>query len=97
MIFVKLCYELYKIDWMQRISADRQINAVCRYYDILITEELSIIEYPFTTYLNEYGYDGEIYACFDEFLDCEFKDVEYIKSLLAGDLFKIYLLYIKEN
>ena len=97
MNIANLCYELYKIDWMSRISSERQINALCRYYDIIITEELSTIEYPFTKYLNEYGYGGEIYVCFNEFYDCEFKDVEYMKSLLTDDLFKDYLLYIKEN
>ena len=97
MNIVNLCYELYKIDWMQRISAKRQIAAMCKYYEEVILEDIRPDEYSFAEYMNDYGYDGEIYICFDEFYDCEFKNVEYMKSLLTDDLFKEYLFYIKEN
>lgn len=30
----------------------------------------------------EYGYRGECYACYDEFLDNEFRDEDYMKYLL---------------
>ena len=33
MNIANLCYELYKIDWMSRISAERQIDTLRRYYD----------------------------------------------------------------
>lgn len=38
----------------------------------------------------EYGFDGEIYACYDEFLDNEFRDVDYMKTLLNKEEMEIW-------
>ena len=74
----KLAYELYKVDWMQRISAERQKDALRNYYE----EDWTC---TFKEYLEDQGYSGELYVCFGEFLNAEYQDKEYIKELLGND------------
>ena len=42
--------------------------------------------------LEEIGFNGEIYVCYDEFIDNEYQDKKYIRSLLDNEeLFEEYL------
>ena len=83
----ELCYELYKIDWMKRISAERQADALKNWFEE--TDDKN--EYTFDSFISEHGYDGELYVCFDEFLDNEYLDREYIEALLDNDcLYEMY-------
>lgn len=90
-----LCYELYKIDWMQRISPERQMDNLKTYYEDAKEDTES------TTYeeiIEEFGFDGELYVCFDEFLGAEYQDKEYMKELLDNnELYKEYLEDVKGN
>ena len=86
-----LCYELYKIVWMRRISTQRKIEAIEDYY-----LNINMSDYPFEKYLEENGYSGELYVYFDEFLESEYTDKGYMKLLLNNDeLFQEYLNDIK--
>ena len=76
-----LAYELYKIDWMRRISAKRQMDAMKSYYKSLTDET----ERSFNVYIEEMGFNGELYVSFDEFCDCEYLDSCYIGQLLNND------------
>lgn len=87
----KLCYELYKNDWMREhgITHEMQQDAIKNFY-----EEFSACsgEYTFEDYLRDYGFEGKIYACFDEFLDNEYSDEDYICKLLDNtNLIDLYL------
>ncbi len=85
----RLCYELYKVDFMKRISAERQMDALKNAYES---------GQYLMDYLEESGYDGECFVCFDEFMNAEFKDEEYIKGLLDNDkLFEEYTNFRKER
>lgn len=42
--------------------------------------------YFFNDYLMEFGYDDEIYVCFEEFCENEYLDSEYIEQLLDSDV-----------
>ena len=84
----ELAYELYKLDWMRRISVDRQMDAVKDYYGYLTGDDT---DQSLTDYLEEFGYDGEFYACFDEFLENEYLDKEYMKALLNDEAYMFYL------
>lgn len=86
----KLCYDLYKADWMRRISAEQISDTIKNYY----TECVRIIDYDkprisytmsYEDFVSETGYDGAIYVCFDEFIESEFKDLDYMKDLI-GDM-----------
>lgn len=74
-------YELYKIDWMQRISAERQKDSLRNYFEELLPEN----EYGYTheMWVDDNGYDGELYVCFNEFCDIELQDKEYIRELIG--------------
>lgn len=83
----KLCYELYKREWTDRyISKERQYDAVKSYYENLVEFD-DDEEYTFEDYLEDSGYGGELYAGYDEFLDCEYNEKDYMRSLLKDRKF----------
>ena len=85
----KLCYELYKIDWKHsHITKEREMDSIKDYYEGLIDNDS---EYTYEDYIEEFGYDGELYVCFEEFCDAEYYDVDYMRTLLDNDkLINIY-------
>ena len=87
----KLCYELYKVDWKHShmITKDREMDSIKNHYEAFINNET---EYTYNDYLEEFGYDGELYVCYEEFLNAEYLMEDYIKELLDNDdLFMMYL------
>lgn len=82
-------YELYKIDWMRRISPDDLIDARRDYYEGGYPET-----HTFDEYLEEFGFDSQIYACFDEFFENELRDTEYMLNLI-GTSEKLKDFYLK--
>ena len=93
----KLCYELYKIDWKHShmITKEREMDSIKDYYEGLIDNDS---EYTYEDYIEEFGYDGELYVCFEEFCDAEYYDVDYMRTLLDNDkLINIYHEDIKEQ
>lgn len=104
----EVAYELYKIDWKHthitpKIEMDtlRNFATGSVFYD----KASSLISFgdryaSYNEYLEDAGFFGEIYACFDEFVDNEYKDKEYIKLLLQDrELINAYIrdLMDKEN
>ena len=98
----ELAYELYKLDWMRRISTDRQMDKMKDYYEECVTIDLNPCtgdaELHCTMSLEEYlnnidGYNGELYVCFKEFIDNEYQDEEFMKALFGGNnnLYQAYL------
>lgn len=93
----KLCYELYKIDWKysHMITKEREMDSIKDYYEGLID---NYIEYTYEDYIEEFGYNGELYVCFEEFCDAEYYDVDYMCTLLDNDrLINIYHEDIEEE
>lgn len=93
----KLCYELYKIDWKHShmITKEREMDSIKDYYEGLIDNDS---EYTYEDYIEEFGYDGELYVCFEEFCDAEYYDVDYMCTLLDNDkLINIYHEDIEEE
>ena len=75
----ELAYELYKMDWMRRISCDIQMDTLKDYYQETTEEDREI--YTFEDYVLEFGYQGRLYACYEEFLEEEYLDESYIRSI----------------
>lgn len=97
MMIEKLCYELYKLDWKHShgITKDIEMDSIKDYYEGLVDSDTT---YSYNDYLEEFGYDGEIYVCFEEFLTSEYQDSCYMKSLLNNDeLIKRYNTDISIN
>lgn len=88
-----LCYELYKVDWKQShmITAKREMDAIKGYYESL--KDMDESEYTYDNYLEEFGYGGELYACYEEFFENEYEDESYICNLLNDE--ELITLYKK--
>ena len=86
----ELSYELYKMDWMRRISCDIQMDTLKDYYQETTEEDREV--YTFEDYIFEFGYQGRLYACYNEFLRAEYLDESYMRSLFYknDELFKEY-------
>ena len=93
----KLCYELYKVDWKHShmITAEREMDSIKNYYEDLVDDE---DEYTYDDYIEEFGYDGQLYVCYEEFCDMEYHDKEYMCELLDNDeLIKQYYTDIEND
>ena len=86
----ELAYELYKMDWMRRISCGIQMEVLKEYYQETTEEDREV--YTFEDYVLEYGYSGQLYVGFNEFLRAEYLDEFYMKSIFYKNdkLFKEY-------
>ena len=91
----KLCYELYKIDWKKShgITEKQEMDVVKGYFETQMSPDADE-DYLFEEYLEDVGYGGELYVCFDEFVESEYADKKYIKTLL--DNHHLYNLYLAD-
>lgn len=89
----KLAYELYKIDWKKAhwITPEIEKDSLKNYYECLVDFDDS---YLYKNYIEEFGYNGELYVCFEEFLDCEYQDKDYIRELFDNE--KLFEEYLKD-
>ena len=102
MEFKRRCYELYQLDWMKThgYSLQDAFNMLRDGYAEACAsgnidggtgcaEDFDAIE----EYFEERGFDGEIFACENEFYDCEYQDVGYMEYLLPKDMLMQYNSY----
>ena len=84
----KSAYEKYIALWMERISEQRIQEAKSTYEEL---QSIAYVEnYTFEDYISENGYQGELYVCFNEFLDCEYCDEEFMKCILSKEEWELY-------
>lgn len=80
-------YEMYKIDWVtSHISTERRLEAIRKCYEN--SQEHDSEEFAKSNleeWIDENGYDGEIYACYDEFCENEYCDEDYMLKLLKSE------------
>ena len=98
MEITQIAYEKYKLDWMT--------NHGCSLSDLIFELEELRLDNPnaeitelFDNFECNYGFKfgSEIWACFDEFIDNEFLDDDYMYVLLNDKEFIEYKKYIEEN
>lgn len=85
-----LVYELYKGDWKIHhcIFRQQEVNALKEHYKYCRETKQPCI---FEKWLEEFGYDGELFVCKEEFLTNEYQDEVYVKRLLNDEaLFNQY-------
>jgi hypothetical protein len=100
MLISDVAYELYKQNWIDTHTTPQlRLQVINDYYNYIqeIMEDEDCDDLQEYDSLEEYIYDngypnGEMYVCFDEFLDNEFQDKEYMKKLLGVVLYADYLL-----
>ena len=83
----KIAYELYKQDWVDSHTTPwHRLQSIREYHDY-VQECRSEGEVPdsYEDYLFDYGFQGSLYVCYDEFCDEEYHDIGYIKHLLGND------------
>ena len=95
MNIVKIAYEKYKLDWM--IGHDHTLYELMCHLDIMQEEEDKTAVYSlYKDWEYGFGFNGEMWACYDEFMDYVFYDKNYMKALLKEDEWNAYLQYINE-
>ena len=92
----RVCYEKYKLAWM--IRHNHTLDELIRNMTKLSVEDaidsnISIAEY-FAQFEEDCGFNGEVYCCFDEFLENEYLDKEFMKKLLNVKQYEEYLIDI---
>lgn len=79
--FKQFCYELYKIDWLQHISTEKQLCAMRDWYD----KQSNTTEKVTMTYF------GTMYKTYEEFLVGEFCNALYMMTLLNTKEYAYYV------
>lgn len=86
----KIAYEKYKLDWM--IAHGYTFADIMNELNDMQEEEPdTCVSNLFSDWEYEFGFGSEIWVCYDEFLEYEFNDKDYMKSLLNEDEYKEYL------
>lgn len=83
----QIAYKKYQMDWIK--SHGHSLDEIFEICNNAIGENSSPKDY-----LEEHGFDGEIYACYEEFLVSEYKDLSYMSQLLDE---KEFVEYLKDN
>lgn len=85
-----IAYGKYKETWVKERNYSPEFLA-----DIQEAYEEAVREFGSPScleeYIDEHGYGGECYVCFEEFLGAEYQDQEYMKELLTEEEFQQYL------
>jgi hypothetical protein len=87
--FEKAAYEAYKADWIASHISPERMTETFKEYTAALMEQFensdwdACSHYTFEEFLDEQGYQGELYVCFEEFLGAEFRDYDYMTSLLG--------------
>lgn len=92
----KIAYELYKLDWKNsHITSEIEMNSLREY---ALTSFYGQSDYTYEDYLEDTGYNGELYVCFDEFVDNEYQDKDYMIHLFrSNQLISLYLNFFKPS
>lgn len=83
----QIAYEKYQLDWIK--SHGHSLDEIFEICSNSIGEDSSPKDY-----LEEHGFDGEIYASYEEFLASEYKNISYMSQLLGK---KEFVEYLKDN
>lgn len=84
----EMVYDLYKQDWIdEHTTPQARLKSIHEYYAYI----QECMEYgdtqpdSYEDYLFDYGFDGSLYVCYDEFLGAEYLDRSYVAHLLNND------------
>ena len=91
-------YQLYKFDWLASHGYTME-DVIYKVISILDECDFDFKNFNLSgndakyvlDLLEETGFNGEIYACYSEFLNNEFQDKEYIRRLLNDTDYQKYL------
>lgn len=85
----KIAYEKYRIHWM--LSHGYSLTELFHELELVQEENPDYsIDALFAHWEYGYGFRGEVWACYDEFMESEYLDEEYMKSLLSEFEYEMY-------
>lgn len=80
-------YKKYKEYWLKERPYSKEfMNQIVSEY-LEECKERDDENYSFEEYIDEHGYHGECYVCFEEFLMYEYQDDDFMKELLTPEEF----------
>lgn len=89
-------YEKYKLDWMIRHGYSlrdlMEELATVQYRDPEDSDQITEpVDKIFEAWEAEFGFNGELWVCYEEFLQAEYRDAGYMKRLLTKAEYQEYL------
>lgn len=90
MTIKELGFELYKITWFQQFSTEQKLDWMRNYYDDC--KKFNDFSATPKEVFEEFGFDGEHPSCFDEFVNNEYKDKNYMRTLFNDSQYREYLV-----
>ena len=94
----RIAYERYRLEWM--ILNGYTLTDLMDYLAAEQWEDESApVNVLFETWEAEHGFNGELWMCYDEFMESEIKDRHYILSLLYPNIAyeEMYMDWYEEN
>ena len=84
MTISELAYELYKSNWKKEhgITPEREDRERIRFF---LDPDVNDGDYSYEEYIFDYGYGGQLYVCYDEFLGAEYRERMFMKHLINDD------------
>lgn len=84
-------YETYKQEWLDENISPEIAEETRKEYEDEKAEYGEDFEYSsFEEYIEDVGYGGSLYVCYEEFLDCEYQDIDWLRNhLTAKDAMKL--------
>ena len=95
----KVAYERYRKVWFCDHITVSRLNCTKDAYREYVKEceEWNSIPDSFAEYIEDNGfYGGELWACYDEFLDAEYMDSSFMRSILNKSEWKAYEIDVKD-
>lgn len=86
----QIAYEKYQLDWMLRHGYSLQDLMQELHEYQCGSEDSKIVPAIFNDWQKDSGFHGELWACFDEFCETEYRDSQYIKFLLTENEYAEY-------
>lgn len=93
MNITQIAYEKYKLDWMMS-HGYTLVDLLVQVRDMQEVHPNLDAVGAFFEWEDGLGFDGEVWACYDEFMDTEFLDQDYMMSILSVDERIEYLKYV---
>ena len=79
----QVAYDLYRVEWAARhLDENRVKNEILEYHESVALGEF---EGSFEDYVEENGFGGELWACKNEFLECEYQRRNWLRGRVASN------------
>jgi hypothetical protein len=92
----QIAYEKYKLNWMMEHGYTIVDLFECVGKHLIDDPDWSLADAYDEWELSD-GFHGEIWCCFEEFLDCEYQDKEYMSLILDTGEYYEYLKDMEED